>query len=196
MQNIHPLLVHFPIALLPVGLVLDLLGTYLKRDSLRQAGWFCLLIGIAGAFGGAVSGIVSEGVVGHNELSHNVMSVHKNTTLISLGIFLLMFIWRTKSGKAIGKAAWKLSVYGIIGIIASGIMFYGGYQGGRLVYEFGVGTALQQNEGNAHNHDDHSHNDTNKAVTIPETKVKPDNNLTDSSVSHTHADGEVHNHKN
>lgn len=196
MQNIHPLLVHFPIALLPVGLALDLLGFYLKRDSLRQAGWFCLLIGIMGAFGAAVSGIVSEGVVGHNELSHNVMSVHKNTTLISLGIFLLMFIWRTKSSKSIGKAAWKLSVYSIIGIIASGIMFYGGYQGGRLVYEFGVGTALQQNEEHGHNHDEHSHDDTNKSLITPETKVKQDNNLTDASVSHTHADGEVHTHKN
>ena len=39
MQNIHPMFVHFPLALLSVGLLFDILGYLLKKQSLSSAGW-------------------------------------------------------------------------------------------------------------------------------------------------------------
>ena len=38
-NHVHPVLVHFTTALLPVSLVCDLAGKYLKRESLTAAGW-------------------------------------------------------------------------------------------------------------------------------------------------------------
>src|SRR5262249_38454481 len=49
MPNVHPLLVHFPIALLPVSVGLDLLGAVMKRRDAETAARWTLWLGAVGA---------------------------------------------------------------------------------------------------------------------------------------------------
>ena len=56
MQNIHPLIVHFPIALLFLAGVLELVHLFLKKPQLDLlARWF-LYLGTIGAGAAALSG--------------------------------------------------------------------------------------------------------------------------------------------
>ncbi len=44
MKPIHPILVHFPLALLPLAVAADLIGFFAGIDSLRHTGW-CAILG-------------------------------------------------------------------------------------------------------------------------------------------------------
>ena len=94
MLNLHPLFIHFPIALLTVGFLFDLIGVLLKKESLNNAGWWCQLAGI---FGGAVAvgtGLWAESTVPHGGASHELMENHKILAIISFSILFVAFIWR------------------------------------------------------------------------------------------------------
>ena len=46
LETIHPLFVHFPIALLSTGLLFDFLALKLHREDLEYAGFWSMLMGI------------------------------------------------------------------------------------------------------------------------------------------------------
>lgn len=95
MQNIHPLFIHFPIALLSVGLLFDIVGSAFKNDSLRNSGWWCQVSGIVAIIGATITGLLAESTVGHGDASHSIMETHKILEFIAVGIFALLFIWRS-----------------------------------------------------------------------------------------------------
>src|SRR5512139_3985228 len=63
MQNIHPLLVHFPIAFLSAFFVLDLAGTIFAKPNWRVvAGWLLYLGTVASIFTATAGFIAAESV--------------------------------------------------------------------------------------------------------------------------------------
>ncbi len=45
---LHPMLVHFPIALLIIGFLADLAGLIFKKEFFSKAGFYLLILGTAG----------------------------------------------------------------------------------------------------------------------------------------------------
>lgn len=163
MQNIHPLFVHFPLALLAAGLFFDFLGVALKKDSLKNAGWWCQAFGMLAIMAAAGTGLMAEESLehsGHSALAHETMEQHEMFMLISAGVFAMLFVWRAVSRTRLPEKLPLMVLYFAIGAVAAGTMFYGAHQGGRLVYEFGIGgSAVKQPAGDVHQgHDDgHQH---------------------------------------
>jgi len=157
MLNPHPMFVHFPIALLSVGLLFDILGLLLKRASLKNAGWWCLIVGVAGAIGAATTGLLAEESVPHSDAVHSIMETHETVGLIAAGTFAALLLWRAfNRGRLPGKTA-LLRIYILAAVVGVGVMFYGGYLGGVMVFEHGVGgTAVtfkeEHDHGEGHNH--------------------------------------------
>lgn len=60
MMNIHPLLVHFPIALLNAFVLMELLGLLLKKDEMRMAASWMLYLGTAGAAAAVTAGFLRQ----------------------------------------------------------------------------------------------------------------------------------------
>jgi uncharacterized membrane protein len=69
-SNLHPLVVHFAIALFFVSVFCDILGWLLKKESLHTVGWWNLLFGFFGAIVTVAAGLLAERSVGHNETAH------------------------------------------------------------------------------------------------------------------------------
>ena len=46
LETIHPLIIHFPIALLSTGLFFDILARILDREDFEHAGFWCMLMGV------------------------------------------------------------------------------------------------------------------------------------------------------
>ena len=140
MQNIHPLFVHFPIALLLAAWLLTVLGMALRRETLHRAATWNLALGALGAVAAVITGLRgSETVTPHNFEIHELMELHERLGIsVAVGSGLLI-AWR-----AIRRRAWpahrveQLGQLTLLTLIVA-LLSFGAYLGGRMVYEYGVG---------------------------------------------------------
>ena len=137
MESAHPLLVHFPIALLLSALALEGLALALKRPALHRVSLWNLGLGTLGAAAAVVTGLQAEDVGKHSFEIWQVMQVHKRlgiTTLI-IGVMAsgLRLFTRDRLSPRLRALACALM------LAMASTLAAGGYLGGRLVYEFGVG---------------------------------------------------------
>ena len=152
MANIHPMLVHFPIALLNAFVLMELLAYLLKKEELRVAATWMLYLGTLGAAGAVAAGFVAAGSVPHDSEIHAIMIRHRNFGATVLCLSLILSIFRFIS---IDKTR---TVQLFIGIITVVTMTFGADLGGLMVYKYGVAVqAAPQPEGHEHSGgDDHS----------------------------------------
>jgi len=201
MQNLHPALAHFPVALLLTGFLFDVLSTVLKKDSLRVSGWWCLLVGGLSLIAAIASGIYTENTVGHNDVSHTIMARHKQVEYMTVALFGILLVWRSLKQTMLPKTVIQLILYYAIGVFAVGTMVYGANLGGRLVYEYGVGVvAVPQVVSREHEHihgDDSDHHHTITPTnpgsgTVVESVQNP--KPVQPGEIHIHSDGATHTH--
>ncbi len=149
MQNIHPLFVHFPIALLLAGIFCHLAGLWLKKDVLVVSSWWMQILGTLAAAITAITGLIAAGSVPHSDNVHELILSHRNLELWACGLFTVIFFWRLLWHTRL------LVLYFGFAIVAVFLMTVGAYSGGRLVYEFGVGgSAVKFEEHHKHVPDD------------------------------------------
>ena len=154
MLNIHPYFVHFPIAILSVGLLWDLLGILLKKESLKNAGWWAQVFGVIAIIITVTTGLIAANSAAHSEAAHEIMETHETIGLIVAGAFILLLIWRIFLKTSLPSKRVYQTVYLAIGILAVVTMLYGAHLGGKLVYEFGVGGSAVQQPAHAHQHNE------------------------------------------
>ena len=137
MESIHPLVVHFPIALLIASLVFEILSFCFRIEAWRTTGRWCLVAGTAGALAAVLSGLKAGEIAKHSFEIHQVMELHErvgilvlvHATILSLW-WLLSLRWPVLFRRTLYLALWALLV---------ALLSFGAHLGGRLVYEFGVG---------------------------------------------------------
>ncbi len=134
LQELHPSLVHFPIALLPTSLAADALGRLTDNEELLAVG----RLGIAAAAGGAalagVAGLLAQEASRFDDESHDILVTHRNLNLGLLGLVTGMAISRSRQRRpGLGYLA-----LGAVGLLT---MSYSAYLGGHMVYEHGVGVS-------------------------------------------------------
>jgi uncharacterized membrane protein len=137
MTNFHPMLVHFPIALIIVMFVLDLLGVLFKRDRLRQSAFILMWFALAGAAAAVISGLIAEDISWHPASVGEMLDTHELMGFLTLGTMVLLAVVRLVFRKKIENSLNWLPV--IIGGLAIVFVSYGGYLGGEMVYSHGAG---------------------------------------------------------
>ncbi|MEB3358534.1 MAG: DUF2231 domain-containing protein [Synechococcales bacterium] len=140
LQNFHPLFVHFPLALLPVALLFDVLGYVLKKPSLSAAGWWCFALGVVSAIVTVFTGLQAEETVSLSQEAHEVLEHHEQFQIYSTVFLTALLIWR---GIKRGGLPNPSALYLLITAIAVGAITFGAHYGGALVYRYGVGTSVQ-----------------------------------------------------
>ncbi len=136
MANIHPLLVHFPIAFLNGFLLLELLGLLLKKDALTDAAAWMLYLGTAGAAAAVGTGLWAATTVRHSEETHAIMERHEYLGITVLVLALLLTIWRIYVHGRFSFKARALHLF--ISFIMVATMTFGADLGGIMVYKYGV----------------------------------------------------------
>ena len=111
MHPIHPMAVHFPIALLSASVLFDLLSSRWQSDGLRAASWSMLLLGLGGAVVAVITGAIAEEgnfvVLVNDRMAVRLpqwSSVHGPIPLTRLAAPLTAV--RTSRGPWLGDAAW------------------------------------------------------------------------------------------
>ncbi len=140
MGELHPPVVHFAIALTIMGIIFDIAGFILKKESLKNAGFWTFIVGVLAVWGAAITGHGAEEVVEHlieGTAAEELLETHEEIGEFLPWIFTILGLLRVY---LFFKEKGSLFIlYLIAGIVAVGIIGYQGRIGGKMVYEYGVG---------------------------------------------------------
>jgi uncharacterized membrane protein len=192
MDNIHPLLVHFPIALLSLFFMLDLLGSVANKSNWRDAAsWFL--------YGGAVfsaltvaAGLNAAGTVAHGGDVHEIMENHEHLGIFVFLLASVLAVWRWLAKQQITGPANTLQL--LCSFILAVLLIFTADLGGLMVYNYGVAVApmTQINRKAAELHL-HGEVDALTEQSVPASGVVEE--LKEPAVEeHHHEHGHQHNH--
>ena len=137
MESLHPLIVHFPIALLLTATALELASLACRRPGWHRIALWNLALGTLGAAAAVASGLYAERVARHSFEIWEVMERHERLGISTLILALMAVAWRLKQHDQLSPRA-RLTTT-LLNLAMTGTLVWGAYLGGRLVYELGVG---------------------------------------------------------
>ncbi len=137
MIPLHPMLVHFPVALVVFAGILALAAWIWNKPRLHRIARVNLIIGTGCAILTVISGIAAAGDVFTIDPQHDVLERHQLLAAISLVLLVVLSVWAIWKRKDwISKVP---TIFTIVLLIAhltvAGTAFYGA----NLVYNHGVG---------------------------------------------------------
>lgn len=133
--EIHPALVHFPIALLLGGILLDLYAWW-RREDLAWVATGLLLAGVVTGALAAVAGVVAFYTVpsSHTEEAHRLVPWHIGMAVTMFVLFTVAAIMRWYR-----QPVPPTSVIRVLGLVAAAVLLVTAALGGRIVYHGGMG---------------------------------------------------------
>jgi len=137
-SHLHPLIVHFPIALLIAGFVSDTAYLIYKKEvCLSKLGFYLMLAGTLGAVAAVLSGnFFTEDMSGSVEVIREKHETFANITMYLMIVASILRILLVQKGKAESKAALGVYLLYLVGVILVG---YTGMLGGTMVFNFMIG---------------------------------------------------------
>jgi uncharacterized membrane protein len=142
MPNLHPLIIHFPIALTIVILACDSIGFFLKRKAFFEVGTILSVFALAGALAAVISGLVAEDSAWKTAQVREILEDHEAAAYIFLGFMALYTAFRIVFRHKITEKLGWLSL--ILALWGAAIVARVGYLGGEMVFTYG--TAVKQAE--------------------------------------------------
>ena len=136
MVNVHPLIVHFPIAFLVAFFLIDLIGSLIRNQKWRQLAGGLLYLGAIAAAAAVFAGFLAAATVEHGDNVHLILERHKNFGISVLSLSVILSIWRLLSGGVIKGAA--NIVFLLFAALLNILMMLGADLGGLMVYKHGV----------------------------------------------------------
>src|SRR5437868_12631171 len=132
----HPIFVHFTIALTSASLIFDALGFFFNRASLTAAGEWTLVGAALMTLGTLSTGLTSatRAPVEEGE-ARSFLRAHMALGFIFYGLLVAIFFWRISLWQGGQSVSW---VYLVALAFVSLVMTVQGYLGGELVYRYGV----------------------------------------------------------
>ncbi len=162
--ELHPIVVHFPIALLLTSVVLDFVALAMRRWSIAEASTWPLALGTVGALAAGVTGQISEKQANLSSVG-SILSMHQAfafaTGLVFAGLLAVRLAWLTprilgvmprlaevdRQLRALAPRLYAgapprlmVGMYLAASVFGAVLLAITGYLGGVMVYEHGVGT--------------------------------------------------------
>ncbi len=157
LMNVHPLFVHFPIALLLAAVALYVVGTITKRESLFVAGKWSLFLGTLGAAFAVLTGLQAAKTVPHAGETHQIMMAHQYLGITVLILSFILSLWVLISKANIPARGRTLFLAVLVALAA--ILTQQADLGGRMVFMHGVGVgkkSMMTQEAEASHHQQHA----------------------------------------
>jgi uncharacterized membrane protein len=141
--EIHPAIVHFPIALTTVGALAGLLYIFVRRDWLRWFAPVLLSLALMGAVAAYFSGEAAKDRAEEAGVPVNVMEQHEGTGLWALGTIGMacLLSWAMHLRR---RGVW---ISAFVALVAAGLVLWNGHLGGKLVFVHGAGRVNQAHPG-------------------------------------------------
>lgn len=137
LQNLHPLVVHFPIALVYAAALLYFIAWILARESLQWTALWMLGLGTLGAGVSLATGLYSAPSVMISEsVREQLLRRHEHLMVTASILTGLLTLWAlaARPMPVRGRFLFLIGLLALLGIIAAGADL-----GGRMVYEYNAG---------------------------------------------------------
>jgi len=134
--ELHPTLVHFPIAFFLGAIVLDLYAWYCANPERARVATGLLWAGVATAALTALAGVLAmfTGPASHTEESGNLVWWHIGAAVTQFVLFTLVAFVRGRA-RAAAPPPWTR----VVGLVAAAVLVFAGYLGGYIVYHGAAG---------------------------------------------------------
>ncbi len=143
-EVIHPLSVHFPIVLLLIASFLSWLSLLRpRRDGLKIALFWSLLLGSASAWLAVYTGDLADGRVSRSLCDPTILKQHENFALaLSYTYTVMLVIAGAKQLLAFRKPRLLVILLAVLGLAGAAMVVYVGHLGASLVYEQAAGVVV------------------------------------------------------
>lgn len=199
LENVHPMLVHFPIALLTLFFICDALGWLLPKSRLREVASWLLYFGTGFAAITVLAGLRAAATVAHGDDVHEIMEHHEHLGISVLSLAAILSSWRFWSRDSMQGVVrgLHLAAAGFLTLLLA----FTADLGGLMVYGFGVAVKpasdCQQEAAAIHQHAGDI--DSSTPANPPAEAATTDSGVAPGEAPkasvHTHADGHQHVHK-
>ena len=131
--KLHPLIVHFPVALLTSGVVFEIYGSLRKDEVVATAGRFNTRLGFWCIFPVLLVGFLGMLSLGNTEKFKDFLTGHLRFAFFTAGTFLVAMVSSRYFGGPLGRVIYFLALAaGLVCVLRTG------YYGGELVHRFDV----------------------------------------------------------
>jgi uncharacterized membrane protein len=138
----HPMVVHFPLALVVTATMLLLAARLLRREThaatLATVGTWNLCLGAVAALLALMTGMAA--VIGLNvdAAAHEAISLHLKWAIFSSLTLVMLAVWRGAGCAQNSRPSW---IFMLVLLAATAALLVTGYRGAQNVYRHGVGVA-------------------------------------------------------
>ena len=139
LYEIHPVTVHFPIALLLTGALFKALGLFKKNPALDRASLWLLRLGFLSAVMAAGFGLLAEKTAPHVPPAWETLWLHKRLGLATAGTSIALWIVEEIAHRT--SKPWSIWLGRLLWIAVVVLVIATGNEGGELVYTHGMGVA-------------------------------------------------------
>jgi len=134
-EHLHPLSVHFPIAIILVGFLFEVAALLFKKEHcLSKAGFWLMILGTLAAVTSFFTGeFFSKDLIGPAGDMKEVHEIWAKTTMYFMLGASAIRIWAVWTKKDKGFIKWMIFLLYMTG---AGLVAYTGFLGGSLVYDY------------------------------------------------------------
>ena len=134
-QFLHPRVIHFPIALFIGATGMEMLSLILRKDNLHRTAFHMYIFATVITPFVVLTGLQEAE---HLHLSHPILTIHRNFALLTMwgSLISLPILWLAKKkGEKVLRIVFIVFLLMLVAFVS-----ITGHNGGRMVYEYGVGT--------------------------------------------------------
>jgi uncharacterized membrane protein len=137
LQNIHPLVVHFPIAFLIGAAFFYFLGWVFQNHTFSTTAFLLLIVGTLSAGAAVGTGLYGEeGVMVSRSVREHLLEVHEKIMIATLGLSIGLTLWAVIARPFPKK---KRLLFLFLFLVLLAIMTLGADYGARMVYDYNAG---------------------------------------------------------
>lgn len=142
MPNLHPLIVHFPIALFVVTAVCEFLAYFKKSETLNHTALITAIGAMLGAIAAVGTGLLAESIVPDDAAARAVLESHETLAFFVLGS-TIVFVGLKLLTRRLRTERFRIAQL-IIGLIGVVFVVLTAHEGGELVFNHAVGVDISR----------------------------------------------------
>lgn len=140
MPPLHPILVHFPIGIVLLSFIVEIVAAVRQRTDISRFGWWVQLAGTLALAAAVGSGVLAGQSVSISDSSRPTFETHEQLAFATAACMAVLVLWRASRRGSIPSEA--PVGYMLLFALCIVVLLTTAWFGGELVYGHGIGVGL------------------------------------------------------